>query len=101
MQPKRDEVSRRKPRQLGSTRETDQGCTVRLETRAGEFTAVARLKGSTLKPEGNRLARSQLKAGEGRGPKGPEVTAVRPETGRSRRGQGEARGIPGGGPKGC
>jgi len=38
---------------------------------------------------------------EGRGLQGPGVTAVRPETGRSRRGQGEAGGNPGGGPKGC
>ena len=37
-------------------------------------------------------------SGEGRGLKGPEVTPVRLETGRSSPGQGEARGNPGGGP---
>ena len=37
---------------------------------------------------------------EGRGLKGPVVTAVRPETGRSSPGQGEAGRKPRGGPKG-
>lgn len=39
-------------------------------------------------------------AGKGQGLNGPVVTAVKPETERSRRGQGEAGGNPGGGPKG-
>jgi hypothetical protein len=79
----------------------DQGRTVRLETRAGESTAVASLKGS--KPCRRRetdMPAAGFKPGEGRGPKGPGVTAVGPETERSRRGQGEAGGNPGGGPKG-
>ena len=42
-----------------------------------------------------------VSVGEGRGLKGPGATAVRPETGRSRPGQGEAGRKPGGGPKGC
>jgi hypothetical protein len=62
---------------------------------------VARLRGSAPKPKGNRHARSGVNPREGRGLQGPGVTAVRPETGRSRRGQGEAGGNPGGGPKGC
>ena len=79
----------------------DRGRTVRLGKRAGEFTAVASLRGSTPKAQGNRQARSRgLVPGEGRGLKGPGVTAVRPETGRSRPGQGEAGRKPGGGPKG-
>ena len=46
MRPVRSEAPQRKPRRLGSTREVDQGRTVRLETRAGESTAVASLRGS-------------------------------------------------------
>ena len=38
---------------------------------------------------------------EGRGPKGPGATTMKPETGRSRPGQGEVGGNPDGGPNGC
>ena len=44
VRPGRVDPSRRKPRRRGSTREGDQGRTFRLETRAGEFTAVASLR---------------------------------------------------------
>ena len=44
VRPGRVDPSRRKPRRRGSTREGDQGRTLRLETRAGEFTAVASLR---------------------------------------------------------
>ena len=44
VRPERVDPSRRKPRQRSVTREEDQGCTFRLETRAGEFIAVASLR---------------------------------------------------------
>ena len=44
VRPERIDPSQRRPRQRGRTREEDQGRTFRLETRAGEFTAVASLK---------------------------------------------------------
>lgn len=67
---------------------------VRLETRAREFTVVASLRGYTRKrSESNKSA-----VYKGRRLKGREVTAVRPETGRSIREQAEARGNSGGGP---
>ena len=59
--------ARKETRATGEYDALDQGRTVRLETRAGEFTAVASLRGSTPKAQGNRQARSPLR-GEGRGP---------------------------------
>ena len=41
---KRIDTSQRRPWQHGGTREEDQDRTFRLETRAGEFTAVASLR---------------------------------------------------------
>ncbi len=55
----------------------------------------------SLQAKGNQNARSQLYADEALGLKGPEVTAMKLETGRSSPGQVEARRKPGGGPKGC
>ncbi|NWF86787.1 hypothetical protein HXY32_03125 [Candidatus Bathyarchaeota archaeon] len=52
---------------------------------------------STGKPTSTQPAQ----AGKVRGLKGPEVTVVRLETGRSSPGQGEARRKPSGGSKGC
>lgn len=67
---------------------------IRLETRAREFIVVASLRAKTRKrSESNKSA-----ACKGRRLKGREVTALRPETGRSIRGQAEARGNSGGGP---
>ena len=60
---------------------------------------MASLKAQSLKAKGNQQARNQPCAGKGRGLKGPGVTAVTLETGRSNLGQGEARRKPGGGPK--
>jgi hypothetical protein len=40
----RIDPSQRKPRRRGSTREEDQDRTFRLETRTGEFAAVASLR---------------------------------------------------------
>jgi hypothetical protein len=62
---------------------------------------VASLKVKSLQAKGNQNAHSQLYAGEALGLKGPEVTAVKLETGRSNPGQVEARRKLGGGPKGC
>jgi hypothetical protein len=39
----------------------DQGCMFRLETRTGEFTAVASLKVASLEAEGNQHARNQFR----------------------------------------
>jgi hypothetical protein len=97
--PERGDSLRRKPGRPGSTRRGDRGRAFRLETRAGEFMAVARLRGSAPKPKGNRHARSGVNPREERGLQGPGVTAVRPETGRTRRGQRESAGNPAGGPK--
>lgn len=73
---------------------------VRVETRAREFTAVARLRGLRPGAVGKPTCPQHFMC-EGRGPKGPGVTAVRPEAGRSSPGQGEATLTSGGGPKGC
>ena len=73
---------------------------MRLETRAGEFTAVASLRGGKPRRRRETDRPAAPSGGEGRGLKGPGVTAVRPETERSRPGQGEAGRKPGGGPQG-
>jgi hypothetical protein len=44
VRPERIDPSQRRLRQRGSAREEDQGRMFRLETRAGEFTAVASLR---------------------------------------------------------
>ncbi len=70
---------------------------IRLETRAREFTDVARIRQQAVnkgKPT------SPQPSGEGRGVKAPEVTAVTRESSRSWRGQGEAGRKLGGGPIG-
>ncbi len=58
-------------------------------------------KSHKLVSKGKPKARNQPSAGEALGLKGPGVTAVKLETGRSSLGQGEVRRKPGGGPKGC
>lgn len=72
----------------------------RLETRAGEFTAVASLKVEAWRRRETNMHTASLWVGEVRSLKGLGVTAVRLETGRSSLGQGEARRKPGGGPNG-
>ena len=48
VRPERIDSIKRKPRQRGGTMMEDQGRTFRLETRAGEFTAMASLKVESL-----------------------------------------------------
>ena len=76
-----------------------QGGAFRLETRAREFAVVASLRVLNPKAKGNRVP-AVLLEDEGKGLKGPLVTAVRLETGRSCPDQDEAGRKPGGGPKG-
>ena len=71
---------------------------IRLETRAREFALVASLRVSKTR---RRSESDKSAACKGRRLKGREVTGVRPETGRSIRGQAEARGNSGGGPNKC
>ena len=74
VRPERVDSYQRKPWQRGGTRKEDQGRTFRLETRAGEFTAVASLRGKTRKQrETNTRATRKSQA---QGLKGPGVTAV-------------------------
>ncbi len=84
-------------RRNASTKKGDQGRTFRLETRTGEFIAVASLKVETCKLRETKSAQPDS-SGEALGLKGPGVTAITLETGRSSPGQGEARRKSGGGP---
>ena len=59
---------------------------------------MASLRGLNPEGVGKPRARRRFKPLRGGVPKGSIVTAVRLETGRSRLGQAEARGNPGGGP---
>ena len=78
----------------------DQCCVVRLETRAREFFVVARLRMCVAsQSQGNQYARSTCV--RGRVLIGPVVTALKPEAGRSIRGQDEVALTSDGGPQGC
>ena len=61
---------------------------------------VASLKADKPESAGKPTSTQPASAGEVRGLKGPGVTALTLETGRSSPGQGEVRRKPGGGPKG-
>ena len=61
----RVESPRRNPRRRGSTRGEDRGRVVRLESRAREFIAVARLRGQTPQPQRKRRVRIAKARGTG------------------------------------
>ena len=62
--------------------------------------SCGKLKGRKPESAGKPTSTQPAFAGEVRGLKGPGVTALTLETGRSSPGQGEVRRKPGGGPKG-
>jgi hypothetical protein len=78
--PERVDPPRRNPRRRGSTSGGDQGPTIRLVARAGEFISVVRLRASKPEAVGKPTCPQRPNGREGRDLKGSGITGMILET---------------------